>query len=82
MLLRLKKRFSPDYSRKNLRYDRPKKFPAKLYGVNLWLNTVSGTGAMGDPANNKRALEYPANNKKDIGVASQQWQSIRVPSQQ
>ena len=31
-----------------LRYDRPKKCPTFLYGVNLWLKQVSATGANDD----------------------------------
>ena len=38
--------FRPDYSRTSLRYDRHKKYPTILYGVNLWLKPVSATGAM------------------------------------
>ena len=47
MLLNLKKHYiRPDYSRQNLRYDRLKKCPTILYGVNLWLKPSATLGLL------------------------------------
>ena len=41
-----KQYFRPDYSRPNLRYDRPKKCPTILYEVNLWLKPSAPLGLL------------------------------------
>ena len=46
MLLIQKKKFLPNYSVASLTYDRQKKCPTILYGVNLWLKPVYSTGAI------------------------------------